>query len=180
MKNRSNFEGKQWLQLDAAAFEKRIEASMSLDEDWLTVHYDAIADFIAEMDESLINDEELEVLYFLMSRVVAASLPEDVVPPVLTTDELWEESSVTLAAVQQWSEEGTSFEKIPEKLCENSVQPEAIEFALKMLMEFTTVDPSAKRHGSKNSKEPTVRADSIIPIVTQIEAVMRRLKMHFQ
>ncbi len=155
-----------WYVFSVEALEKRCEASMELDEEWLETNFGTISEFLSEMDDELIDDSELEVLHFLVSRIVAACLPKGLKPPSLTTDELWEESGDLLAEIESWNNNGLPLSEIPDEIRKHSVQPAAIDFSLSMLTELG-VDEDA-----------TVRPDSIIPIIAQIEAVLRRLQAH--
>jgi len=160
-----------WTLLSAEAFEDRIEESMSLDANWLESACPAVAEFLSEMDEDLIDDAELELLYFLATRVVAACQPDTAKTQAIHADELWDVSGELLQMIEDWSDAGMALQDIPGELCKQSVQPQAIEFALSMLTEFSE-QPSVQGKGTG------VRADAVIPMVTQLEAIMRCLKQH--
>ena len=160
-------ENPKWAEFSTEEFEKRCEASMELEEEWLEKNFEPISEFLSEMDDGLIDDSELEVLHFLVSRVVFSCLPtKGLKLPSLTTDELWKESNDLLAEIESWNNNGLPFSEIPAEIQKHSVQPAAIDFSLNMLTEFGA------------DEDATVRPDSIIPIVGQIEAVLRRLKAH--
>jgi hypothetical protein len=160
-----------WNALSAEAFEQRIEDSMSLDENWLEITCPAVAEFLSEIDEDLIDDAELELLYFLATRVVAVCLPERSSARDVTADELWEVSGELLQMIEDWNDAGMALAEIPAELCKQSVQPQAIDFALSMLTEFSA-EPNLQAKGTG------VRPDAVIPMVTQLEAIMRCLKQH--
>jgi hypothetical protein len=159
-------ENPKWVVFSPEEFEERCEASMEMPENWLEKNFEAIPEFLSEMDDGLIDDSELEVLYFLVSRIVAACLPKGLKPPSLTADELWKESGDLLAEIESWNKNGLPLSEIPDEIRTHSVQPAAIDFSLSMLVEFG------------DNQDSTVRPDSIIPIVGQIEAVLRQLKAH--
>lgn len=142
---------------------------MNLEPEWLEKSVPAVAEFISEMDEELINDDELEFLYFLAGKVIAISLSDHSVQLELVADDLWKISEQLLIESESWCESGMELEDVPAEILKRSVQPEAINFALAMLVEVTDEE-------KPKDQRVDIRPDSMIPIIIQLEAIMRGVK----
>lgn len=162
-----------WEELDDEEFGARLQAGIADPEKFLSIgHFPELADYIDGIDAALLNRKERDSLILMINCTIATVIPEGIAPDDIEEAEMIRETQAIFEQIIPKTEMESNMVEAYGKLIEISAQPAVLSFASNLFMSATSKGmiagllPFGKR----------VRAESIVPMLVQLEAFLRCLR----
>jgi hypothetical protein len=162
-----------WEVLGEEEFAARLKAVASNPEAaWCLNDFPELADYVEGIDAALLNKTERESLMLLLDCAIATLIPADVVVEEIDAADLARETQDLFEQIFPEQPTVETLIECTETLFAISVQPAIVKFAASVFMSQTSTGKIATllNRGKK------VRAESILPMLAQVEAFLRCLR----
>jgi hypothetical protein len=162
-----------WEELDDEEFDARLQVGIANPEKFLSIgHFPELADYFDGIDAALLNTKERDSLILMINCAIATVVPEGVAPDDIEEAEMNRETRAIFEQIIPKTEMESNMVAAYGRLIEISAQPAVLSFASNLFLSATSKGmlagllPFGKR----------VRAESIVPMLVQIEAFLRCLR----